>query len=121
MTSKNVFQKLLDSDQHKVKLAVTDLDGVLLGKIVSMEKFRSVVDAGFGFCNVIFGWDMHDLCYDASAGIRYTGWHTGFPDAQAVVDPSTYRKFRGNRTCLFFWLIFVPRMELLWLYVRVMF
>ena len=34
---------------NKVKLAVTDLDGVLLGKIVSMEKFKSVVDASFGF------------------------------------------------------------------------
>ncbi len=77
---------------NKVKLAVTDLDGVLLGKIVSMEKFKSVVATGFGFCNVIFGWDLHDFCYDAGAGIRYTGWHTGFPDAQAVVDPDTYRE-----------------------------
>ena len=102
MTSKNPFQKLLDSGQHKVKLAVTDLDGVLLGKIVSMEKFKSVIDAGFGFCNVIFGWDMHDLCYDASAGIRYTGWHTGFPDAQAVVDPNTYREIPWEQNTPFF-------------------
>ena len=77
---------------NKVKLAVTDLDGVLLGKIISSEKFKSVLKAGFGFCNVIFGWDMHDRCYDASAGVRYTGWHTGFPDAQAVIDTDTYRE-----------------------------
>ena len=90
MLDKKILQKI--SSHNKVKLAVTDLDGVLLGKIISAEKFKSVLNTGFGFCNVIFGWDMHDRCYDANAGVRYTGWQTGFPDAQAVVDVNTYRE-----------------------------
>lgn len=96
--------KILQSiaEHNKVKLAVTDLDGLLLGKIVSLEKFKSVLAAGFGFCNVIFGWDLHDRCYAADAGIRYTGWHTGFPDAHAVVDPSTYREIPWEQNTPFF-------------------
>ena len=58
MLDKKILQKI--SSHNKVKLAVTDLDGVLLGKIISAEKFKAVLDKGFGFCNVIFGWDMHD-------------------------------------------------------------
>ena len=42
-----------------------------------------------GFCNVVFGWDMGDVCYDNA---RYTGWHTGYPDALARIDLGTYRE-----------------------------
>ena len=41
----------------KVKVAVTDMDGILRGKLISWDKFKSVVKSGFGFCNVVFGWD----------------------------------------------------------------
>ena len=102
MPNKDVLKKLIDSGHSKVKLGVTDLDGVLLGKIINMEKFKSVVKGGFGFCNVIFGWDIHDLCYEEDAGIRYTGWHTGFPDAQAEVDLNTYREIPWEKNTPFF-------------------
>ena len=42
--------------------------------------FLSAIDGGFGFCNVVFGWDCADVCYD---NVTYTGWHTGYPDAEA--------------------------------------
>ena len=48
----------------KVKVAVTDIDGVLRGKYLHKDKFLSAVDGGFGFCNVVFGWDMTDSVYD---------------------------------------------------------
>ena len=102
MTSKKILQQLIDSGQRKVKLGVTDIDGVLLGKVINIEKFKSVVDSGFGFCNVVFGWDIHDLCYEEDAGVRYTGWHTGFPDAQAEVDLSTYREIPWEENTPFF-------------------
>src|SRR6202050_3683866 len=60
-----------------VKLGVTDLDGVIRGKYLSREKFFGALEHGFGFCDVIFGWDAHDQLYDKST---YTGWHTAFPD-----------------------------------------
>ena len=73
----------------RVKLAVADIDGVLRGKYISSEKLKSVADSGFGFCDVIFGWDMADLAYDNS---NYTGWHTGYPDTTVKIDNSTFRK-----------------------------
>ena len=75
-------------DATKVKLAVTDIDGVLRGKLVNIDKFRSALDSGFGFCDVVFGWDINDACYDNAS---LTGWQHGFPDALARLDPSTAR------------------------------
>ncbi|MEE4661652.1 MAG: glutamine synthetase, partial [Halieaceae bacterium] len=73
---------------QNVKLAVTDLDGVLRGKYVSAKKFLSALDKGFGFCDVIFGWDSADELY---ANDSYTGWQRAFPDAWAQIDPSSCR------------------------------
>lgn len=78
-------------EQHgirKVKLAGADLDGVLRGKYVSLEKFASAAKHGFGFCDVIFGWDSQDQCYDFPT---FTGWHTGYPDTLARVDLESMR------------------------------
>jgi len=72
----------------RVKLAGIDVDGVLRGKYVSLEKFYSAAEEGFGFCDVIFGWDSSDRLYD---NVGFTGWHTGYPDAVARVDLSTAR------------------------------
>jgi glutamine synthetase len=72
----------------KVKVGGFDIDGVLRGKYVSLDKFWSAVDSGFGFCDVIFGWDVGDVLYDNA---KVTGWHSGYPDAHATVDLSTFR------------------------------
>ncbi|MEJ7732695.1 MAG: glutamine synthetase family protein [Polyangiaceae bacterium] len=72
----------------RAKIGGFDVDGVLRGKYVSMEKLRSALGGGFGFCDVIFGWDIADVLYDNAS---VTGWHTGYPDAHAVLDPSTAR------------------------------
>ncbi len=72
----------------RAKIGGFDIDGVLRGKYVSMEKLRAALQGGFGFCDVIFGWDIGDVLYDNA---RVTGWHTGYPDAHAVLDASTLR------------------------------
>ena len=84
---------------RKIKLAVTDIDGILRGKIISLEKFKGIAEKGFGFCDVIFGWDAGDNAYDNA---QITGWHTGYPDAQAVVDLSTERKIPWENDLPFF-------------------
>ena len=61
-----------------VKVAVTDIDGILRGKYLSREK-RSppALDKGLSaFCDVVLGWDSNDQLYDNT---RFTGWHTGLP------------------------------------------
>ncbi|MGB5811693.1 MAG: glutamine synthetase family protein [Polyangiales bacterium] len=77
-----------DRGIRKVKVGGFDVDGVLRGKYISLDKFWSALDKGFGFCDVIFGWDINDQLYDNAA---VTGWETGYPDALAKIDASTMR------------------------------
>lgn len=84
-----VLERLKQSGKSKVKVAVTDIDGVLRGKYLHLDKFNSALRSGFGFCNVVLGWDSADVCYDNTS---YTGWHTGYPDAAVRLDASTYRE-----------------------------
>jgi len=72
-----------------VKVGVFDIDGVLRGKYMSKEKFFSALDNGFGFCNVVLGWDVKDQLYD---NVKYTGWHTGYPDATLKILPESCRE-----------------------------
>ncbi len=72
----------------KAKIGGFDVDGILRGKYVSIDKLKSAIQGGFGFCDVIFGWDIADVLYDNA---QVTGWHTGYPDAHAVLDLSTLR------------------------------
>lgn len=83
------WQRLESEGVRWAKIGGFDVDGVLRGKYVGLDKLRSALAKGFGFCDVIFGWDMADVLYDNS---RVTGWHTGYPDAHAVLDPSTLRR-----------------------------
>lgn len=84
---------------QKVKLGGFDIDGILRGKYVSMDKFEAAARDGFGFCDVIFGWDSNDALYDNS---RFTGWHTGYPDTLARIDLSTYRVLPWDKGTAFF-------------------
>lgn len=77
-----------DRGIKKVKVGGFDLDGVLRGKYVSLDKFWSVAEPGFGFCDVVFGWDIADVLYDNA---KVTGWHSGYPDTHARIDASTFR------------------------------
>jgi glutamine synthetase len=77
------------SGAAKVKVACSDIDGVLRGKYLHKDKFESAADSGFGFCDVVFGWDCSDTPYDNA---RVTGWQHGFPDALARLDLNTHRQ-----------------------------
>jgi glutamine synthetase len=78
-------------EQHgirRVKVGGYDIDGILRGKYISLDKFWGALKEPIGFCDVIFGWDAADVLYDNAT---LTGWHTGYPDTRARVDPSTFR------------------------------
>jgi len=87
MSTRDLYHDVIEIVEEypgaKVKLAICDIDGILRGKVISKNKFLSIVDDGFGFCDVVFGWDSADAAYDNT---DFTGWHTGYPDAKAVVD-----------------------------------
>ena len=98
-TIAGLLQQLADKDTRKVKLAIVDIDGILRGKVISFDKFKAVAEKGFGFCDVVFGWDANDAAYDNAS---YTGWHTGYPDATAVVDLQTFREIPWEQDLPFF-------------------
>ncbi|HUG20962.1 glutamine synthetase family protein [Piscinibacter sp.] len=76
------------SGSQKVKVAVSDIDGILRGKYLHLDKFFGAAEGGFGFCDVVLGWDSSDTCYDNTT---LTGWQHGFPDALARIDLDTLR------------------------------
>ena len=98
-TAEDALALVERSDARHVKVAVTDMDGILRGKYISREKFASAIQKGFGFCDVVLGWDSNDQLYDNGS---LTGWHTGYPDAEVRLLPETCRAlpFEGD-TLLF--------------------
>ena len=96
-------QALRQSGANKVKVAVSDIDGVLRGKYLHRDKFLGAAEpypeGGFGFCDVVLGWDMTDSCYDNTSA---TGWQHGFPDALARLDPNTARHIPWDEGIPFF-------------------
>lgn len=90
---------LLDHAARRVKIAVSDIDGILRGKYISVDKFIASAEQGLGFCDVVFGWDASDLAYDST---DFTGWHSGYPDMPMRVDLSTFRKIPWEEDLPFF-------------------
>ncbi len=72
-----------------VKVGVVDVDGVLNGKYIARDKFLSALEGGFGFCDVVLGWDVNDQLYDNTT---LTGWHKGYGDAPVRLLPETVRE-----------------------------
>ncbi|TFY99904.1 glutamine synthetase family protein [Ramlibacter rhizophilus] len=90
---------LREAGETRVKVAASDIDGVLRGKLLHIDKFESASTGGFGFCDVVFGWDSQDVTYDNT---QVTGWQHGFPDTLARIDPDTARRVPWDGDVPFF-------------------
>jgi glutamine synthetase len=88
MDAKQLKEAFAEHGIRRVKVGGFDVDGILRGKYLALEKFWGALAEPIGFCDVIFGWDSADALYDNA---RVTGWHTGYPDVRARIDPSTFR------------------------------
>ena len=60
------------------------------GKIISKKKFLSIAESGFGFCSIVFGWDMHDRTYFRELSVSNAA--NGYRDMLAKVDLNSYRR-----------------------------
>jgi len=98
-TAEQALAIVAERQLDHVKLGVFDIDGILRGKYMSSQKFASSLEGGFGFCDVVLGWDSKDQLYD---NVRFTGWHTGYPDAAVRVLPETCRALPWEEPMLFF-------------------
>lgn len=91
---------LLLAHDTSVKLAGVDVDGMLRGKLVSKKKFLSIAETGFGFCSVIFGWDMHDMTYVRE--LKVSNKENGYRDIIAVPDLKSFRRIPWEHNVPFF-------------------
>src|SRR5262249_41327450 len=91
-----------------VKVGVHDIDGILRGKYLHIDKFSSALDGGMGFCDVVLGWDSNDQLYD---NVTFTGWHTAYPDATVRILPETCREIATEPGNLLFLCEFVDKAE----------
>jgi glutamine synthetase len=98
-SSEEIVRALQASASSKVKVAICDMDGVLRGKYIDKQKCLSALSQGFGFCSVVFGWDVGDVCYDSS---QFKGFASGYPDAQAHLDLQTFRQVPWDGQIPFF-------------------
>ena len=98
------LEKLLEHDT-KVKVAGIDIDGILRGKLMSKKKFLSIAESGFGFCSVIFGWDMHDQTYFKE--LKISNADNGYRDIIAVPDLESFRRIPWEDNVPFFLISFM--------------
>lgn len=95
--------------QH-IKIAITDLNGILRSKYLSTEKFLSALKKGFGFCDVILGGDCDDSLCD---NMKMFGWHKGYPDAPVHIIPSSCREIPFEPNTLLFLCEFAPPTDMI--------
>ncbi|CAK1355347.1 Glutamine synthetase [Cercospora beticola] len=100
--SKLTYEDLEDllKDDPAVKVGGADIDGQIRGKLMSKKKFMSIASSGFGFCSVIFGWDMHDQTYFRELAISNAA--NGYRDITAEVDLSSFRRIPWENNVPFF-------------------
>lgn len=91
-----------------VKVGVFDIDGIMRGKYMSRAKFLSALENGYGFCDVVLGWDCQDQLYD---NVTFTGWHTGYPDAPVRILPESCRPLPFEGDGVFFLCEFAQQAE----------
>lgn len=99
MQENEIIDYIKNHPAGKVKIAFADIDGILRGKYIARDKFLTAYKTGLSFCDVIFGWDAADVAYDNNSS---TGWHTGYPDSPARIDPATFRKIPWENEVPFF-------------------
>ncbi len=99
VTAEQLIADYSEEGIQRIKLGVTDVDGVMRGKYISLDKFEAIADSTSGFCDCVLGWDIDDQLYDNAT---FTGWHTAFPDALFRLDLSTERRLKDENNVPFF-------------------
>ena len=102
------LESLLEQDNY-VKIAGTDIDGVLRGKTVKKHKFLSIIrsSSGIKFCSVVFGWDLHDQAYAGLSKAEIANQSNGYADLIAEPDLDTFRRLSRENFMPFFLVDFV--------------
>jgi glutamine synthetase len=79
-------QWLDDHSVTSIQIQATNLDGTLLGKTLSRDKFLGGLDHGFAFADVVFGNDLGNF---PSIGFAFPSWRGELEDIFLRVDLTT--------------------------------
>ncbi|HEV2747492.1 MAG TPA: hypothetical protein VGW34_09375 [Allosphingosinicella sp.] len=88
MSPDQILKLVRERSPACAKVGLFDMDGIFRGKYMAADKLASALAKGFGFCDVVLGWDSSDQLYD---NVSFTGWHTAYPDAEARLLPESLR------------------------------
>ena len=77
-TTEEIVAAVRERTPACAKIGLFDMDGIFRGKYLAADKLESALEKGFGFCDVVLGWDSSDQLVDS---LSFTGWHTAYPDA----------------------------------------
>ncbi|HEX5183314.1 MAG TPA: hypothetical protein VFW19_09210 [Allosphingosinicella sp.] len=88
MATDDLVTRVREGRPACAKVGVFDVDGIFRGKYLAPDKLEAALAKGFGFCDVVLGWDSADQLYDNAS---FTGWHTAYPDAEVRLLPETER------------------------------
>src|SRR5215212_7139089 len=69
-----IIEAVKGNPAGRVKVAVADIDGILRGKVIHVDKFVSAAESGLGFS--VFGYDLNDRPIE---NLSTTGKRFGFP------------------------------------------
>ena len=86
-TAADARQIVEERDLDYVKIGFVDIDGIVRGKLISRHKFFGAIEEGIHAVRDLLGFGIHDDGVET----KYTGWHTGFPDAPMRIVPETCR------------------------------
>jgi glutamine synthetase len=90
---------ILDNNISYIKIGLFDLHGILRGKIISKDKFFSILDNNGGFYDGILGSDIDDALIP---NMDFTGEHTGYPDAKIKIIPESAKVIPWEPNSIFF-------------------
>ena len=54
-TAEDAKKIVIERDVKSIKIAVSDIDGILRGKYISRDKFLSALEGNIAFCDVVLG------------------------------------------------------------------
>ena len=64
MAKDDLVERVRQRSPACAKVGVFDVDGIFRGKYMAPDKLASALARGFGFCDVVLGWDSSDQLYD---------------------------------------------------------
>ncbi|MCV6636889.1 MAG: glutamine synthetase family protein [Thiotrichaceae bacterium] len=100
MNKQQIIDALKQSKHNKVWIAVTDIDGRPLSKLIHRDKVLSAIESnGISYSSGIFAVDIANNMY---TNTDLCGWHKGFPNLYVQIDLESFRQIPWNDDMPFF-------------------